>query len=197
MDKKAFMAECSELMLEGWAMLSRTCPNDGCHACVLLGNRSKGEIQCVNCKSFFITEEDAARYQLELPADPEAPKADDASDRDRVDAASARIGELMLQGWSMLADTCPAPGCPGVPLLRKRGTTGKGACVLCEPGVFDGSAKGATPVLPLTPALALAASAADTKPVAPSPLPAAADHAAWKKVTSPLPVVRVRVALRA
>jgi hypothetical protein len=41
MDQKAFMSEVSDLMLEGWSMLSSTCPNRGCANCVLLGNKAK------------------------------------------------------------------------------------------------------------------------------------------------------------
>eukprot|EP00613_Pedinella_sp_CCMP2098_P067127 CAMPEP_0171989848 /NCGR_PEP_ID=MMETSP0993-20121228/276622_1 /TAXON_ID=483369 /ORGANISM="non described non described, Strain CCMP2098" /LENGTH=554 /DNA_ID=CAMNT_0012642845 /DNA_START=72 /DNA_END=1736 /DNA_ORIENTATION=- len=50
----------------------------------------------------------------------------------RADAASAKMGELMLAGWAMLAESCPNKGCPSMPLMRKRGAA-QGLCVLCDP----------------------------------------------------------------
>jgi uncharacterized Zn finger protein (UPF0148 family) len=38
--------------------------------------------------------------------------------RAQSDRASAEIGRLLLQGWTMLADECPRPSCYGVPLMR-------------------------------------------------------------------------------
>ena len=38
--------------------------------------------------------------------------------RAQSDRASSEIGQLLLQGWAMLAEECPNSGCYGVPLVR-------------------------------------------------------------------------------
>jgi uncharacterized Zn finger protein (UPF0148 family) len=46
----------------------------------------------------------------------------------------------------MLAESCPQPGCPGIPLMRKKGTT-VGLCVLCNADAVNGGVGApATPV---------------------------------------------------
>ena len=46
--------------------------------------------------------------------------------------ADKRLGELLLRGWTMLADNCSACNCP---LMRN--PDGKKYCVQCEAWVFD------------------------------------------------------------
>lgn len=43
---------------------------------------------------------------------------------------SERLGELLLNGWCMLADTCPS--CQEVPLMRKNNETICVQCTLCD-----------------------------------------------------------------
>lgn len=53
--------------------------------------------------------------------------------RAQSDRASQEIGNLMLRGYTMLADECPNPTCYGIPLVRAPGdkeTTPK-ECVVC------------------------------------------------------------------
>ncbi|CAM9776729.1 unnamed protein product [Discosporangium mesarthrocarpum] len=45
------------------------------------------------------------------------------------EAADARMAERLLQGWTMLAESCPTPGC-NYPLLQDR--TGQISCVSCH-----------------------------------------------------------------
>jgi uncharacterized Zn finger protein (UPF0148 family) len=44
---------------------------------------------------------------------------------------SALLGEKLLQGWTMLGDTCVRAGCEGVPLMRDRKTK-RMLCVACN-----------------------------------------------------------------
>ena len=46
------------------------------------------------------------------------------------DLASAKMGELMLAGWTLLGVTCPTATCGGMPLMSLQG--GPMKCVLCE-----------------------------------------------------------------
>ncbi|KAJ3412839.1 hypothetical protein HDV05_000180 [Chytridiales sp. JEL 0842] len=48
----------------------------------------------------------------------------------RSNEGSSRLGQYMLQGWVMMADTCPIPGC-GMPLMRTRDHSST-KCVLCD-----------------------------------------------------------------
>ena len=59
MDKKAYLNAMSGLMLEGWTMMNRTCPQPGCSSFALLQDRSGAVIQCVGCNTRFVLEENA------------------------------------------------------------------------------------------------------------------------------------------
>ena len=43
----------------------------------------------------------------------------DVARRAQSDRASQEIAQLLLQGWTLLADECPNPTCHGVPLVRR------------------------------------------------------------------------------
>ena len=49
----------------------------------------------------------------------------------RKDDATKLIGQKLLQGWTMLQDTCANESCPGVPLMRKPGAK-EMVCVNCN-----------------------------------------------------------------
>ena len=58
--------------------------------------------------------------------------------RRRREDVSAKMGEKMLAGWTMLALTCPRPDCAGTPLMRARGPEPRTVlCVSCESTSFD------------------------------------------------------------
>ncbi|GBF99796.1 hypothetical protein Rsub_12236 [Raphidocelis subcapitata] len=84
-----------------------------------------------------------------------------------VPSPSARMGQLLLQGWQMLADSCD--DC-AVPLMREPGAPGsrRDLCVGCDRWFFDGE-----PVAD-GPAAAAAPAAAQARPAAPAPATAAA-----------------------
>lgn len=91
-------------------------------------------VQCVRCGKCFVTHQESNKFFAAPPhpAYEDTPK-DAVSDKARIDKATAKMGELMLQGWTMLAESCSNPACPGIPLMRKRGST-KSVCLLCNPG---------------------------------------------------------------
>ncbi|KAF9544018.1 hypothetical protein EC957_000287 [Mortierella hygrophila] len=72
------------------------------------------------------------------------------SQREQSERMSRLMGQRMLQGWTMLQDTCPNPSCNGVPLMRSREK--REICVACgkdprtaangEPGQGQGHEQG-------------------------------------------------------
>ncbi|KAF9117107.1 hypothetical protein BGX27_003569 [Mortierella sp. AM989] len=52
------------------------------------------------------------------------------SKREQNEKASRLMGQKMLQGWTMLQESCSNPGCNSVPLMRSREK--KDYCVVCE-----------------------------------------------------------------
>lgn len=128
-------------------MLSISCPMPGCEHATLLGDRNKN-IKCVSCQNSYIRESDAPNFLADAPVlepkPPTTPSFDygDPSPQEqerlaRVDAATAKMGELMLKGWAMLAESCANAGCPGIPLMRKKGSASS-VCVFCDP-TLDGT----------------------------------------------------------
>ncbi len=66
---------------------------------------------------------------------------------------SQRLGAFLLQGWTMLDQTCTGEGCPGqgaVPLMRSRDTPPKFHCVACKE-MFLESPNGALEPIRATP----------------------------------------------
>lgn len=51
----------------------------------------------------------------------------------RREEVSAKMGDKMLAGWTMLARTCPRPECQGTPLMQARGPEPRTVlCVSCD-----------------------------------------------------------------
>ncbi|KAG9052440.1 hypothetical protein FS842_009851 [Serendipita sp. 407] len=70
----------------------------------------------------------------QLPSPPfvlPPPSAETLRRRAQSDKASQEIGNLMLRGYTMLADECTNSTCYGVPLVRAPGETSK-ECVICK-----------------------------------------------------------------
>ena len=53
---------------------------------------------------------------------------------DTFRGADKKLGELMLRGWTMLADSCTVPTC-NCPLMRN--PDGQKYCVICEEWIYD------------------------------------------------------------
>lgn len=149
-------ARMGEKLLLGWTMLADMCPTPDC--CFPLMLDRDGDTTCVRCGGDGLPVQSdpdpAPNVQKEIPI--RAPMAsvtasseskhdlsdggvlssqDFAAVRKRRDALSAALGQLMLQGWSLLEETCPRVACePGTPLLKDR-NTGKIYCAGCD--TFD------------------------------------------------------------
>jgi uncharacterized Zn finger protein (UPF0148 family) len=114
-----------DLLLQGWCMT-----NEGCENCMMPLMRSKtGEKVCTQC---------AMRQQQPRPVNqqPQVPPEDTTMkplEKESVtDKASRLIGRKLLQGFTMLDQTCQ--GCVGVPLVGDR-KSGTASCVLCHKSV--------------------------------------------------------------
>ena len=112
----------------------------------------------------------------------QAPTLPPADRPTQVQDASGAMGDLLLRGWAMLGDCCPA--CATTPLMRSR--DGRRYCVACrlfvvdegEEGVGGGGQRGAGVRGPAPPEPAPAAATPPLPPSAaraapPAPVPAA------------------------
>ena len=153
-------AAMGKALLEGWRMMADVCPL--CSSPLCSSPKAKGgEVWCLRCKlpcsapgsdkpppslrskpvgggSSAAPPSTPAAPPLEpsepaLAASPFAAVAGGlAGYRARRDESSAKIGQRMLQGWTLLGDTCPSVDtCTGIPLMSK--PAGKARlCVSCE-----------------------------------------------------------------
>jgi uncharacterized Zn finger protein (UPF0148 family) len=130
-------------MLEGWTLLSESCPRSQCRGTPLMrAGQSAPTMLCVCCDQECVFDDnhcvvalqsveeaagETAESQREppsaAPADVDflstAPflfkHATDAND------TSTKIGSKLLKGWALLDQCCTLPGCTGnVPLMRDR-----------------------------------------------------------------------------
>ncbi|ETV94045.1 hypothetical protein, variant 9 [Aphanomyces invadans] len=72
--------------------------------------------------------DDARRRPLDNGPDDEATAY--AARKKRRDATSSKLGEKMLQGWTLMGSVCPISDC-GTPFVRHR-ETGQLFCVTCD-----------------------------------------------------------------
>ncbi|KDO16788.1 hypothetical protein SPRG_17725 [Saprolegnia parasitica CBS 223.65] len=180
----------SEKMLLGWALLAETCPVDECYTPLMSTKKQAHKVYCVKCERWFSTELAAKSESPKAPepkveaAKVEAPwqesEAEAAAYREKKkkrDAASAKMGEKMLQGWTLLGLHCPVPECL-MPLMRSR--EGQMYCVNCEQYVMTEEEMAAHTKTTTEQAAVSEASSAVPSPVA------APKHAPPPPPTSPL-----------
>lgn len=98
------------------------------------------QVYCAKCEMYCITANKARLLSLsngEVPARPDAVgslrnntdwKSSSAAREEARSAAEARMGDMLLLGWTMLADDCPAPGCCFPLMLDRANNT---TCVAC------------------------------------------------------------------
>ncbi|KAI9188284.1 hypothetical protein H9P43_002675 [Blastocladiella emersonii ATCC 22665] len=213
--------EIGRLLLQGWCMLSESCPVRGC-GCVLMQAPGQGRKMCVICgdASAAASAPAPAPVAAAAPAMPNgiahADNADDASSdedlersldeeierqRRRLVAAhsapapasqssvvaptrlagpepSQLIGQRMLQGWTLLNETCPQ--CDAVPLVGKGNDK---ECVSCGPAVLAAAEP--------TPVVSSGSARAPTPAPAPAPAPAARAASPVRfPAAAPAPVAR-------
>jgi uncharacterized Zn finger protein (UPF0148 family) len=106
-----------ELLLKGWKMLGTTCPVTGS---VPLMQNKEGRKYSVAIGKFMdeLYEEEEEDEEVE-EAKTEAPKPlpSRTTTTKSDDDASTEIGKLLMQGWTMLGESCPITD---VPLMQNR-----------------------------------------------------------------------------
>lgn len=139
-----------DMMLQGWKMLAHSCPI--CHTALM---SKANNTRCPSCDlavkqandvppgsysenknadepkppSTVPTPAAAATSVAEPTSYEEMRKEYDAKNKKR-NVVSAKLGERMITGWTLLGDSCPNADCEGTPLMK----LGKGPmqCVACE-----------------------------------------------------------------
>ena len=119
-----------QYLLQGWRMLEEGCGRCGTPIC------EKGERRvCVTCDNDKMEDESkveddhtAPRQRKSQPRASSQPRPSPLS----VTSASATklMGEKMLMGWTMMAETCVRDGCGNMPLMRPKGKA-EVVCVVC------------------------------------------------------------------
>jgi uncharacterized Zn finger protein (UPF0148 family) len=127
------MQRAAELMLGGWKMLAQHCPI--CNFPLY----SKGDaMRCAGCNLDVARESEVHFMDSEEKTetlvnsnDISTPLVINANiHRKKLDESSAKLGQRMLQGWTLLGSICPQPECRGTPLMSLRGSNM--ICVNCE-----------------------------------------------------------------
>lgn len=93
--------------------------------------------------------------------------------RRQSDMASAELGNRLLKGWAMLADSCPNTSCYGVPLVRPpmsgSGKDPRKECVICQTVyVSDKDVNGLDHLVPFEPPNQPSLSGSNPLPTGPS-----------------------------
>ncbi|KAJ1642821.1 hypothetical protein LPJ64_005360 [Coemansia asiatica] len=144
----------SKLMLKRWTMLADLCSIDGCSA-PLMRDPETQQAKCVwhdaeelfpdeiadqtNKTEFERNKEQQSPMLYDLEPDmvieetPEAKKRREK--REQGDRASQMIAKKLLQGWTMVDESCPNESCYSVPLIRDRDLIQ--LCVICEQKYMD------------------------------------------------------------
>jgi uncharacterized Zn finger protein (UPF0148 family) len=160
--QKDVISRTGNLMLKGWKLLSVCCPL--CHAPLL---SKDNEMRCPGCdlpvrKESGEQSSTANHHNNVSHADPlnssESEVVDDIVDvpksyeelrreyderKKQSNDVSGKLGEKMLQGWVLLADSCPDMNvCGGVPLMKDP-STGSMVCLSCgKEYVYDPLSQG-------------------------------------------------------
>ena len=113
--------KCGELMLKGWKMLATTCPVTGT---VPLMQNKEGRKYSVAIGKFMDElyndddeEEEENSKEEEKSTATIKTNISHNTDRKNMKNAQNKIGELLMKGWTMLAETCPITN---VPLMQNR-----------------------------------------------------------------------------
>ncbi|KAJ0411012.1 hypothetical protein ATCC90586_003614 [Pythium insidiosum] len=100
-------ARLGEKLLQGWTMLATHCPSDNCFT-PLMRNK-QGQMFCVGCDRFVITEEEAQRQQQERESERER---EEKEQQERARAAQISLAELQAQrerSWQQPPQQVTAP----------------------------------------------------------------------------------------
>jgi uncharacterized Zn finger protein (UPF0148 family) len=119
-----------EMLLQGWRMLSDSCPicysplmskgnSMKCPGCDLPVKKESDESLLQSCQSSEKEKnENSAIQSVQEPASFEELKREYDRKNQAKNIVSSKLGELMLSGWTLLAESCPNVACSGTPLVR-------------------------------------------------------------------------------
>lgn len=126
-DSEAGISSLSRLLLEGWTMLSTTCPTASCH--MPLARSRDGRVTCTACATDIpAAPSSSSPTSAPTHTEPSTAVVVPSSARRPQVSVSAILGEKLLQGWTMLSDSCARCS---TPLLRD--ASGTLLCVSCSP----------------------------------------------------------------
>ncbi|ETV94038.1 hypothetical protein, variant 2 [Aphanomyces invadans] len=135
----------AEKMLAGWTLLATNCPEPSCCTPLVSSRKDMTRLLCVKCDKWYSTEQPAvviesaptskaSQESTPVPTANQTPQDDEATAyaarKKRRDATSSKLGEKMLQGWTLMGSVCPISDC-GTPFVRHR-ETGQLFCVTCD-----------------------------------------------------------------
>ncbi|KAJ3104167.1 hypothetical protein HDU96_009014 [Phlyctochytrium bullatum] len=192
-------------LLQGWVMTENVCPKPGCDI-ILFRSRDGATLLCPLCDdpvrpippvlqvAEVVEPEPRPRPVVNGMADDVDEVEEDEDDgslpplqdaegalrrRAASDRASRLMGQRLLNGWAMLAESCESPSCleVGVPLMRRGAVT---LCVLCENTSVENNDAVVTEAPPSVTQIPLnppAAQPAASRAVRAAPAPAAAPAA--------------------
>eukprot|EP00981_Chlorochromonas_danica_P012349 scaffold4845_cov159-Ochromonas_danica.AAC.1 len=144
--EKEGIQRASVLLLSGWKMLAICCPL--CHMALF---SKDGEMRCAKCElpvkmetgscgSHAFPDVETIDEHSESAVVESAPlltydemKREYAEKRKRSDTASAKLGQKLLEGWTMMAEYCPGVECAYSPLVSRDGGL-LVICPVCEVG---------------------------------------------------------------
>lgn len=135
--EKEGIQRASVMLLSGWKMLAICCPL--CHMALF---SKDGEIRCAKCElpvkmetgscgshavPDFDEHSESAVVESATLSTYDEMKKEYAEKRKRSDMASAKLGQKLLEGWTMIAEYCPGEKCAYSPLVSRDG----GSLVIC------------------------------------------------------------------
>ncbi|KAH7105690.1 hypothetical protein BKA62DRAFT_690562 [Auriculariales sp. MPI-PUGE-AT-0066] len=160
MASRIVSASIGSYLLQGWTLTNDPCTSCGVP---LMRRPQSSDLLCVSCNTTTTTTAAAASGASSAastsladgsdhpstsrsstpPTDPPSRSSSPGfplvetpamiARRAASDRASAEIGRRLLQGWTMLQDSCSTPSCYGAPLMRQPGSVGQQTqCVVCN-----------------------------------------------------------------
>ncbi len=157
-NQKDVINRTGSLMLKGWKLLATSCPI--CHTALL---SKDNQMRCPGCDMPVVMEgqisskeekvnevepstntlishstpvEEEEEVVVDVPTSYEQLRREYEEKNKKSNQVSSKLGEKMLQGWTMLAESCPDfDQCGGTPLMKEP-STGSILCVSCNREYF-------------------------------------------------------------
>lgn len=168
MNQKDVIQKTGELMLRGWKLLAISCPI--CNTALL--SSKTGEMMCPGC-NLPVKDERSTASEIRMCVDAIDDNVDNGTDdSDNMDSLSVssfdngrivsyettnnhlndisgKLGEKLLKGWTMRAESCLNTLCRGTPLMQENSSAPL-LCVCCN-GQYELQNGNVVPFLPAPP----------------------------------------------